>query len=139
MPSLPPLPPLPPLQGPLPALRPASLNIAAHPLLLQVGPAQLLWRPARPGLRGLLLDVLHLLLGVRSLPIMVAGVSMTLPPLSALVGQAGATALSYNAAGFCRTPVRGVRARHPAWLLAPATLAPATVMICRGHAWTRVH
>ena len=56
-----------------------------------VGPALLLEHPPRPGLRGLLVDALHVLQGTRALLIGVLCLGLPLPPLGALVTQAGTT------------------------------------------------
>lgn len=68
-----------------------------------MGPALLLEHPPRPGLRGLLVDALHVLQGTRALLIGVLCLGLPLPPLGALVTQAGTTLLSYNPRGYCHT------------------------------------
>lgn len=99
------------------------------PACLQVGPATVLEHPARPGLLGLLVDSGHVLLGTRVLQVGVAGLVVALPPLAALVAQAGTTLLTFNAAGFCRTQASSRPALRPPsrWriLLRPSTVVPA--------------
>lgn len=69
----------------------------------QVGPALLLEHAPRPGPLGLLADVLHVLQGTRVLIVGVLPFGLPLPPMAALVTQAGTTLMTYNAPAFCGT------------------------------------
>ncbi|PSC70677.1 hydrogenase [Micractinium conductrix] len=85
------------------------------------GTALVLERPARPGLRGALTDLLRIGAGTRVLAQLTITLFVPLPPVATLATHSAITALTWNSAGYCSSQLL----RHPLTRRRLATLVGA--------------